>query len=392
MDFYLDGDLKATADTSSDSSRQVQQTVFSVADLPAGTHTIKAVKKSKHPGDYMLLDALKVTKGVLSSAISPTTASFDQNPSAQADLAVALKLNGNTLTSVSNGGQALQAGTDYRVTDDGVIVASSYLAKQPLGATALLFTFSGGDAQTLTVTIMNSTPVRTLVLNNDDPSIAYQGSWYRSTGRGYGDYKDDVQFAEKNGDSFSLNFRGTGIRYVTERDQSQGDVDIYVDEEFKATVGTKSDARQAQQTVYGLSGLTNGSHTFKAVKKSGNFMLLDQLIVEMPNLISLTAAEFDKADGKQADLSISLPDNEGRFSGIVNGSRTLAEGSDYTVSGNVVTISQVYLASLPAGAAQLTFQFSGDFESDIHYTANDGDNFTYSFQGTGVRAVHADES
>ena len=64
MDFYLDGDLKATADTSSDSSRQVQQTVFSVADLPAGTHTIKAVKKSKHPGDYMLLDALKVTKGV----------------------------------------------------------------------------------------------------------------------------------------------------------------------------------------------------------------------------------------------------------------------------------------------------------------------------------------
>ena len=207
---------------------------------------------------------------------------------------------------------------------------------------------------------MNSTPVRTLVLNNDDPSISYQGSWYRSTGRGYGDYKDDVQFAENNGDSFSLNFRGTGIRYVTERDSSQGDVDIYVDGEFKATVGTKSDTRQAQQTVYGLSGLSNGSHTFKAVKKSGNFMLLDQLIVEMPNLISPTAAEFDKADGKQADLSISLPDNEGRFAGIVNGSRTLAEGSDYTVSGSMVTISHVILLrcqqvppSLPSNSAAI---------------------------------------
>ena len=161
-------------------------------------------------------------------------------------------------------------------------------------------------------------------------------------------------------------------------------MDIYVDGEFKATVGTKSDTRQAQQTVYGLSGLSNGSHTFKAVKKSGNFMLLDQLIVEMPNLISPTAAEFDKADGKQADLSISLPDNDGRFAGIVNGSRTLTEGSDYTVSGSMVTISHVYLASLPAGAAQLTFQFSGDYESDIHYTANDGDSFTYSFRGTGA--------
>ena len=68
----------------------------------------------------------------------------------------------------------------------------------------------------------------------------------------------------------------------------------------------------------------------------------------------------------------------------MNGSRTLAAGSDYTVSGSVVTISHAYLASLPAGAAQLTFQFSGDFESDIHYTANDGDSFTYSFQGTGA--------
>ena len=75
--------------------------------------------------------------------------------------------------------------------------------------------------------------VRTVDLNNDDPGIVYTGSWSRSTGRGLGDYQDDVQYTETNDDSFSYSFVGNGVDYVTEKDPSQGQVDIYIDGALK---------------------------------------------------------------------------------------------------------------------------------------------------------------
>ncbi len=54
---YVDGELKATADAHGD-SRGVQHSVFSIQNLPAGSHTIKAVKKS---GSLMMVDKLVYT-------------------------------------------------------------------------------------------------------------------------------------------------------------------------------------------------------------------------------------------------------------------------------------------------------------------------------------------
>ncbi len=122
---------------------------------------------------------------------------------------------------------------------------------------------------------------RSFIINNDDPKIFYSGKWGRSTGRGYGDYKDDVQYAEKPGDFFEYTFKGTGIQYITEIDPSQGKVDIYLNGEFKETIDTYSSDRKAQQVVYSVSGLPNGLHTLKAVMRDGRFMLLDALKVEL---------------------------------------------------------------------------------------------------------------
>ncbi len=108
--------------------------------------------------------------------------------------------------------------------------------------------------------------------------IVYTGSWSRSTGRGLGDYQDDVQYTEANGDAFSYSFVGNGVDYVTEKDPSQGEVEIYVDGALKATVDTHADTRSAQQTVFSISDLPNGSHTIRGVKKSGQFMLVDKLV------------------------------------------------------------------------------------------------------------------
>ncbi|MBB3111727.1 hypothetical protein FHS18_003795 [Paenibacillus phyllosphaerae] len=388
MEIYLDGQLQETVDTSSTGERLVQQTVFSRQDLNDGEHTIKAVKKSNNGDDYMLLDALRVTTGPTeqSSAIAPQTANFDLKTSAQADVHTVLTLNGNTLTGIANKGAGLTEGVDYSVQDDVVAISKAYLAAQPLGTMTLTFTFSAGEAQTLKVTIINSTSngSRYMNINNDDPAILYNGSWSRNSGRGIGDYKDDVQFTEKNGDWFQYAFQGTGIKLITEMDESQGEMDIYIDGEFKGTVDTHHDGRLTLQTVYEISGLTNSQHTIKAVKKSGTFMLLDMLQVQIPSLIDPATAEFDKNPSAQSDLNVTLLGDAGNFSGITNGTSTLVLGTDYTASGGTVTISKSYLASLSNGEAKLTFHFEGDHGEDVHATGTNGDYFTYTFKGTGA--------
>lgn len=62
---------------------------------------------------------------------------------------------------------------------------------------------------------------------------------------------------------------------------SQGDIDIYVDDVFKETVSAHHASRLTQQAVYSISGLANGAHTIKAVKKSGEYMLVDGVKFEV---------------------------------------------------------------------------------------------------------------
>ncbi|QHW31849.1 hypothetical protein GZH47_14075 [Paenibacillus rhizovicinus] len=474
VDIYIDDVLDKTVDTSGTGTRAAKQTVYGISGLAEGSHTFKAVKRS---GDYMLVDALKVTSGTLlgtasaafdnanpsdvsttlpfglnaltgissggtalvkntdytvsgstltikssylsqrpqgltnidfsfaggdsqtlavtvtgeavrNSVITPSTAGFDRKVTVQADVTVTMSLNGNTLSGIDHNGAALTAGTDYTVSGSALKIKRSYLARQSLGDTQLTLTFSAGLPQTLTITVADTTSAgRYTSVNNDDPAIQYDGSWSRSTGRGMGDYMDDVQYAEKNGESFSYTFQGTGVQVITEKDVSQGKMDIYVDGDLKETVDTYSSGRLAQQTVYEIEGLSNGQHTIKAVKKSGSFMLLDMLKVRLPDFIGPTVAAFDKNPAEQADLQVNLLENAGSFGGIANGTQALVPGTDYSVAGGTVTIKKSYLASLAEGVAALTFVFDGDFQQDIHATANDGDYFTYTFNGTGIELL-----
>ncbi|MNJ42064.1 Xyloglucanase precursor [compost metagenome] len=91
------------------------------------------------------------------STISPTAADFDKNASNQADVTVAMTLNGNTLTAIRNGAAALTEGSDYTVSGSNVTILSSYLAAQPLGSVSLTFQFSAGDASVLNISIKDST-------------------------------------------------------------------------------------------------------------------------------------------------------------------------------------------------------------------------------------------
>ena len=92
------------------------------------------------------------------STITPTTASFDKNTANQADVAVTMALNGNTLSGIKNGTASLVSGTDYTVSGSIVTIIKSYLAAQPVGTTSLTFDFSAGTDPVLAVTISDTTP------------------------------------------------------------------------------------------------------------------------------------------------------------------------------------------------------------------------------------------
>jgi alpha-galactosidase len=253
-------------------------------------------------------------------------------------------------------------------------------------------------SEPLTVTVTDSgTPaapksvatsgVRTVELNNDDPGIVYTGSWSRSTGRGLGDYQDDVQYTETNGDAFSYSFVGNGVDYVTEKDTSQGEVEIYVDGALKATVDTHADGRSVQQVVYSISDLPNGSHTIRGVKKSGQFMLVDKLVVRQESLLNPGTAAFDKS--AQADVSTEIGRDPGELVAIANAGKALVKGTDYTVAGRVVTIKKEYLAAQSTGTTKLDLSFHGDYRDDVHAATADGAAINFTFRGTGVDWVTA---
>lgn len=101
------------------------------------------------------------TTGVTDSSISPTNATFDKNTEMASDLNIALSLNGNTLSSIKNGLAVLVEGTDYTLENNVVSLKKEYLSEQSVGTTSLVFDFSSGNDQTLTITITDTTVVET---------------------------------------------------------------------------------------------------------------------------------------------------------------------------------------------------------------------------------------
>ncbi|WP_282938599.1 pectinesterase family protein [Paenibacillus sp. RC67] len=111
--------------------------------------------------------------------------------------------------------------------------------------------------------------------------------------------------------------------------------------------------------------------------------------VIMPNVnyspaVSVTSSNFDKNSVNQADIHVTLQLNGDVLKSITNGATVLA-ASDYKVTGNVVTISKVYLAGLQEGITTLSFNFG---TTSIPVTINVINTDTTSDLGKQVLAVN----
>ncbi len=115
------------------------------------------------------------------------------------------------------------------------------------------------------------------IVNDNASAFTYSGTWAYGTQRDAGDYQDDLHTTTQAGASITYAFTGTAVAYIGEKNLNESRVDVYVDGVLQATVDCHAAALQAQQVLYGISGLAPGSHTIRLVNHDAALMVLDAL-------------------------------------------------------------------------------------------------------------------
>ncbi len=128
----------------------------------------------------------------------------------------------------------------------------------------------------------------------DDPATAlqYTGSWshvgaeqsYTSV-----DYQRTESFSNTTGDSVTVPFTGTTVRYIAPKAANHGLADVYLDGAKVATVDGYSGTTIGQQVLYQATGLADGAHTLRIVvtgqrdaSASGTYVSVDAIDLTPP--------------------------------------------------------------------------------------------------------------
>jgi beta-galactosidase GanA len=108
-------------------------------------------------------------------------------------------------------------------------------------------------------------PEITYTYDDTDPALGYTGNWSHVANQSYtgGDYKNTESFSNTAGDSMSLTFAGTAVRWIGSQTNNHGLADVYIDGVKQATVDCSGNANQA--VLFSKTGLSSGTHTLKIV-------------------------------------------------------------------------------------------------------------------------------
>jgi len=173
--------------------------------------------------------------------------------------------------------------------------------------------------------------------NDTATAVTYAGDgWGYSSGRGYGDYGDDLHYSYAAGASATFSFTGSGVSWLAQRSDQTGPVELYIDGVDQGAVTPASSAAPypTQQVGYRIAGLVPGPHTVRVVNNTARLLTVDAFVVEA-----------------------------GR--GVTNdtGATIAYSGSGWTS------------VSSPGG---------GDYADDVHQTSASGSAAAFAFNGTSV--------
>ncbi|OAA87028.1 cell wall-binding repeat-containing protein [Clostridium coskatii] len=293
-------------------------------------------------GNLYITDNNTVKKSVLTqnSTINPTIRSFDKNTAKQTDVSTTLSLNGNTLTSITNGATALVKDVDYTTSGSAINISKDYLAKQGTGTTTLTFNFSAGNPQNLAITVTDTTPVINVTVAEGSVSGATAGdskitgltigNKYKVTVDGAVKYvKADGTLSDNESDAAALT--GTEITGLTNGKSYK--VEAYVPSQ--ASTVTVADGS--------VSGATAGDSKVTGIAAGNKYKVTVDGVVK-----------YVKADG-------TLSDNESDAAALTGTEITgLTNGKSYKVEAYVpsqastVTVADGSVSGAVAGDSKVT--------------------------------------
>ncbi|QQZ63618.1 chitobiase/beta-hexosaminidase C-terminal domain-containing protein [Paenibacillus sonchi] len=261
-----------------------------------GAVTIKAIAvKAGMTDSAVMSEAYTLsTEPEPDSIISPVSAAFDKKQTQQADVTIELTLNGNTLIGISNGIANLTAGTDYTLSGSTVTISKTYLASLAAGTTSLTFRFSAGAAQTLDMTITDTTvPIpgvpllQSAVFGNAQVQLIWtpvEGSTGYKIFQRLADTEYGSEVATVSGSVYSYNavnlLNGTTYYFVVKAANAEGD--SAASNELSATPKT---APGAPANVTAVSGNGQAVVSFTAPDSDGGSSITGYEVTSSPGNI-----------------------------------------------------------------------------------------------------------
>jgi beta-galactosidase GanA len=129
----------------------------------------------------------------------------------------------------------------------------------------------------------------TYTYDDADSALQYTGAWSHvgpEVGYTNGEYHQTESFSNTAGDSVTIPFTGTGVRWIASTAGNHGLADVYLDGAKVATVDGYSANTVNEQIEYAASNLTNAAHTLTIVvtgqknpASAGTFVSVDAIDV-----------------------------------------------------------------------------------------------------------------
>jgi beta-galactosidase GanA len=246
-------------------------------------------------------------------------------------------------------------------------------------------TATGSDSAHLTIDL-GAHPGYTY--DDPDPALTYTGTWsHVGAEQNYtgGDYQHTESFSDTAGDGASVDFTGTGVKWISNLDGNHGTADVYLDGVKSKTVDLYAANKQNQYVAYQAGGLSDGPHTLRIVATgeknpaaSGTFVTIDAIDVNSGAASDAPVYTVPQQPGTALTL-------DGRASKVIV--------ADYDLGGNRLQYSTSEIMTDAAIAGREVAVLYGDQGSDgetvLHYatrpsvTATGGDVSTTWDPATG---------
>lgn len=253
------------------------------------------------------------------AAVNPITDTFGGT----GNLVFTLTPNGRTLTAIEHNGTPLAPTNDYTVSVNDYTVLESYLSTLDLGENTLTFVMDGGNNPTSVVTVAG------------DASIS--PTTYRHT------LGEDVDL------DVTLTARGrelTAITGLTETNDYTVAGDVY------SILASYMDALSLGDNTLTFDMAAGADPTATIKVSVGNA------------LAELNTTTYTL--GTSLTRTITITENERAFNSIHDGNKVLDDsGVDYTLAGNVITLTSTYLESLEPGTVTLTLNMNAGVDPTV---------------------------